>query len=118
MGSKRSIFIVGLIGVALITACGGGKYRSSKNLLGVVELGPFPKAPFGVAGYSLYMAEKKEGPFKRINTEIMLPMTNIMIPYMNPGQEYYFKMSAITIKPKREGPQGQVFSRKAAASKR
>lgn len=96
-------------------ACtGADKFRSSRNLLGVVELGPFPKQGPGVGGYNLYLSEKKDGPFEKINSEPVLGFSRLMVPYLNTGQTYFFRMTSVASKDvNKESAPGQVFSRKA-----
>lgn len=98
-------------------SCGGADlYRKNRNLMGVVELGPFPALPQGVGGYNLYLATKADGPFEKINPQPVLGGSRLMVPYLNPGQEYYFRMTSVASKdPSRESPPGQVFKRTAAA---
>jgi hypothetical protein len=118
MTSKKAGFLLALILSPLLLgmSCGGAdKFRTSRNLLGVVELGPFPKQSQGVGGYNLYLSEKKEGPFEKINTEPVLGFSRLMVPYLNPGQSYYFRMTSVAARDKnRESAPGQVFARKAA----
>jgi hypothetical protein len=99
--------------------CGGAdKFRSAKGLLGVVELGPFPKQAPGVGGYNLYISEKKEGPFDKINDEPVAGFTKIMVPMLNSGQDYYFRMTSVSQKdPTKESVPGGVFKRTAEPKK-
>lgn len=92
----------------------GDKFRSGQNLLGVVELGPFPRQPVGVGGYNLYIAKSKDGPFEKINDQPVLGYSRLMVPYLNPGQAYYFRMTSVSSRDvTRESAPGQVFVRKA-----
>lgn len=92
----------------------GDKYRASKNLLGVVELGPFPKQAANVGGYNLYISPKKEGPFERINDQPVLGLTRLMVPYLTPGQAYFFRMTSVGVRDSsKESAPGQVFTRVA-----
>jgi hypothetical protein len=92
----------------------GDKFRTGKDLLGVVALGPFPKQPAGVGGYNLYIAKAQAGPWERINDQPVLGFTRLMVPYLTPDQTYYFRMSSVSARdPNKEGPPGQTFSRKA-----
>ena len=94
----------------------GDKFRNSKNLLGVVELGPFPKQAAGVGGYNLYIAKAKDGPFDKINDQPVLGYTRLMVPYLDPGKAYYFRMTSVSSRDaNKESAPGQVFLRKAAA---
>ena len=99
--------------------CGGAdKFRTSKGLLGVVELGPFPKQGPGVAGYNLYMSEKKDSGFEKINDEPVSGLSKLMVPMLNPGQDYYFRMTSVSQKdPSKESVPGGVFKRVAASKK-
>lgn len=119
MTPKKATLLLSLLLAPLLlgSSCGGAdKFRTSRNLLGVVELGPFPKQSPGVGGYNLYLSEKKEGPFEKINSEPVLGFTRLMVPYLNPGQSYFFRMTSVAAKdPTRESAPGQVFMRKAAA---
>jgi hypothetical protein len=86
----------------------------SHDLLGVVELGPFPKASAKVAGYNLYYSEKKEGPFSKINAEVVQGGTRLMVPYLKPGITYYFRMTSVSSKDSSvESVPGEVFARTA-----
>jgi hypothetical protein len=69
-----------------------------------------------VGGYNLYLSEKKDGPFEKINTEPVLGFSRLMVPYLNPGQSYYFRMTSVAARDNRkESAPGQVFVRKAVA---
>lgn len=113
--------LLGLLALApllLAPSCSGAdKFRNSKNLLGVVELGPFPKQAAGVGGYNLYISQKSAtGPFEKINDAPVLGGSRLMVPYLNPGQEYYFRMTSVSARDSsRESPPGGVFKRKALA---
>jgi len=119
MTFKKSALLFALVLTPLLMggACtGADKFRTSRNLLGVVELGPFPKQGPGVGGYNLYLSEKKDGPFEKINSEPVLGFSRLMVPYLNPGQAYYFRMTSVAVKdPNKESAPGQVFFRKAAS---
>jgi hypothetical protein len=92
----------------------GDKYRTSKNLLGVVELGPFPKQGPGVGGYNLYISKSKDGPFDKINDQPVLGYTRLMVPYLDPDKAYYFRMTSVSSRDvNKESAPGQVFVRKA-----
>ena len=91
-------------------------FRSQKDYLGVVELGPFPKQGPGVGGYNLYMADKKDGNFERINDTPVLGYSKLMVPMLNPGQDYYFRMTSVSQKDlSKESVPGAVFKRAAVA---
>lgn len=91
-------------------------FRTTKDLMGVVELGPFPKQAAGVGGYNLYLGETKDGKFEKINDAPVEGLTKIMVPMLNPGQDYFFKMTSVSSKdPSRESAPGGVFKRTAAA---
>jgi hypothetical protein len=95
---------------------GADKFRNSKNFLGVVELGPFPKQGPTVGGYNLYMSEKREGPYALVSEQPVLGYSKIMVPMLNPGQPYYFKMTSVSKgRPVRESVPSAVFVRKAVA---
>jgi hypothetical protein len=97
-----------------VSCADGDKYRTGKNLLGVVKLGPFPKQSAGVGGYNLYIAKAKEGPFEKINEVPVLGLTSLMVPQLNPGQNYYFRMTSVGVKdPSKESAPGAVFARVA-----
>jgi hypothetical protein len=97
-------------------SCSGtDRYRKSQNLMGVVELGPFPKMAAGVGGYNLYIAKAMDGPFEKINDTPVLGGTRLMVPYLDPGKDYYFRMTSVSSRDKsKESPPGQVFKRQAA----
>lgn len=116
---RKAWFIITVLALAPLTmasSCSGGdKFRNQRNLLGVVELGPFPKQAAGVGGYNLYFAEKAEGPFEKINQEPVLGATRLMVPMLDPGRDYYFRMTSVSARDtSRESAPGQVFKRKAA----
>ena len=92
-------------------------YSGGNNMLGVVKLGPFPAQRTGVGGYNLYLSSARTGPFEKINTDPVLGYSSLMVPYLNPGQVYYFRMTAIGTgaSPKESAP-GQVFARTAQQS--
>lgn len=98
-------------------ACSKGDlHKTGKDYLGVVELGPFPKQGPGVGGYNLYLAEKKEGPFTKINEEPVLGFSKLMVPMLNPGQDYFFRMTSVGLKDNsKESVPGGTFKRTAAA---
>lgn len=105
-----TLFVLGL------NACGGGadRYRTKKELFGVVELGPFPKATAGVGGYNLYMSETKDGKFEKINDGLVLPLSKIMVPYLEPQKAYYFRMTSISSKDaSKESQPGGAFMKTA-----
>lgn len=117
--SKRWI-VLGLLALSPLIAassCGGAdKFRSSRNLLGVVELGPFPKQAQGVGGYNLFIADTKEGPFEKINDTPVLGGSRLMVPYLNVGQDYWFRMTSVSSRDSsKESAPGGAFKRKAAA---
>jgi hypothetical protein len=92
------------------------KFRYTKNLMGVVELGPFPPQAEGVGGYNLYFSEKKDGPFEKINPEPVAGGSRLMVPYLNPGQDYYFRMTSVSKRdPNKESAPGAVFKRMATS---
>ncbi len=116
---KRWLLIVVLLAPWLGGAsCGGAdKFRNSKGLLGVVELGPFPKQAAGVGGYNLYMAKQADGEFEKINDQAVTGGSKIMVPMLLPGKEYYFRMTSVSSRdPSRESVPSAVFKRKAKAS--
>lgn len=104
----------------LAPSCGGAdKFRVQRDLLGVVELGPFPKQAPGVGGYNLYISEKKDGPFEKINDTPVLGSSRLMVPYLNVGQDYFFRMTSVSQRDSsKESAPGGVFKRAAVASKR
>jgi hypothetical protein len=115
---KRALVFVLLLSPFLGGAtCGGAdKFRTSKDLLGVVELGPFPKQGPGVGGYNLYLSESKTGPFEKINAEPVLGYSKIMVPRLNVGQDYFFRMTSVSAKnPEKESAPGGVFVKKAGS---
>lgn len=97
----------------------GDKFRNGANFLGVVELGPFPKQGPGVAGYNLYMSEKKDSGFERINGDGPVSGgAKLMVPMLNPGQDYFFRMTSVSQKDAtKESVPGAVFKRTAGAKK-
>jgi hypothetical protein len=105
------------IGLALLLAmasfgCGGGKFSGAgQNFVAVVEFAQWPPLPAGVIGYNLYMAERPDGKFEKVNDQ---PISGgrMVIPNLESGQDYYFKMSSVG-KSGQEGRQGGAFKRKA-----
>lgn len=92
-------------------------YRNGSNMLGVVQLGPFPKQSVWVGGYNLYLSESPTGPFQKINSEPVLGFSSLMVPYLKPGKVYYFRMTSVgRRKPSRESVPGRVFARTAKQS--
>jgi hypothetical protein len=115
---KRAMILLVLLSPWLAGAScdGADKFRNSKNFLGVVELGPFPKQAPTVGGYNLYMSEKPGGPFEKVSDQPVLGYSKIMVPMLNPGQSYYFKMTSVSKgNPVRESVPSAVFVRKAVA---
>jgi hypothetical protein len=115
---RQRLWILALLASApllLAPSCGGAdKFRTQKDLLGVVELGPFPKQSAGVGGYNLYLGETKEGPFEKINDTPVLGYSRLMVPYLNPGQDYYFRMTSVSKRDaSKESAPGGVFKRTA-----
>lgn len=108
--------LLALSPLVVASSCGGAdKFRTSKNLLAVVELGPFPKLAAGVGGYNLYISEQPAGPFEKINDTPVLGGSRLMVPYLNEGQEYYFRMTSVSARDSsKESAPGGVFKRKAA----
>jgi len=97
-----------------VSCASGDKFRSGKDLLGVVALGPFPKQAAGVGGYNLYIAKQQKGPFDKVNDQPVLGFTRLMVPYLTPEQTYYFRMTSISSRdPNKESAPGQTFARKA-----
>lgn len=91
-------------------------FRSSKDYLGVVELGPFPKQGPGVGGYNLYLSESKDGPFEKINETPVLGYSKLMVPMLDPGKDYYFRMTSVSQKdPSKESAPGGAFKRTAVS---
>jgi hypothetical protein len=92
-------------------------FSGGSNMLGVVKLGPFPAQRAGVGGYNLYLSEVRTGPFEKINTDPVLGYSSLMVPYLKPGQVYYFRMTAVGLgaSPKESVP-GPVFARTAQQS--
>jgi hypothetical protein len=111
-----AILCVALLPCLLGVSCAGSdKFRGGGNMLGIVQLGPFPKQSAAIGGYNLYLSETKDGPFDKINTEPVLGGSRLMVPYLKPGQVYYFRMTSVAAKdPSRESAPGQVFQRTAA----
>jgi hypothetical protein len=90
------------------------KFRASKDLMGIVQLGPFPRLAPRVGGYNLYLAQSKDGPFDKINSDPILGGARLMVPYLVPGKDYYFRMTSISAKDaSRESAPGQIFKRTA-----
>ena len=115
----RWIFLSALLAAPLLmggSCVEGDKFSAGVNLLGVVELGPFPKQSVGVGGYNLYIAHSQNGPFEKINDQPVLGYSRLMVPYLNPGQAYYFRMTSVSSRDAtRESAPGQIFVRKAVA---
>ena len=92
----------------------GNKFRSGANLMGVVQMGPFPKLAPKVGGYNLYIAKTKDGPFDKINDEPIVGGARLMVPYLDPGKDYFFRMTSVSASDSsRESAPGQVFKRTA-----
>jgi hypothetical protein len=110
------IALLALTPLAIAPSCStADKFRNQRDLLGVVELGPFPKQAAGVGGYNLYFSQKPDGPFEKINQEPVLGGTRLMVPMLNPGQDYYFRMTSVSARDNnKESAPGQVFKRTAA----
>jgi hypothetical protein len=106
---------LGLLPFTLGVSCSNAdKFRTGANLMGVVQMGPFPKLAPKVGGYNLYIAKSKDGPFDKINDEPILGGARLMVPYLDPGKDYYFRMTSVSAKdPSRESAPGQVFKRTA-----
>jgi len=113
--TRFAIFMVVLAAWAFVASCANpGKFRGGPDLMGVVEMGPFPKQSAGVGGYNLYISESKDGPYEKANTDPILGGTRLMVPYLVPDKEYYFRMTSVAVKDvTRESAPGQVFQRKA-----
>ncbi len=111
----RRIAFLGL-GLALLASCSSaGKFSASKpDYRGYVEFGSWPALSRGVAGYNLYMAKESNADFDKIND---LPITGgkTMIPYLDPGHTYYFKLTSVGINGMESKP-GAVFKRAALAA--
>jgi hypothetical protein len=120
---KRSLIVVLLLGPWLGAGSGGGcsaadRYRTSTPMMGVVQLGPFPKTAAGVAGYYLYLSKSKEGPYEKIDGGPVGGGQSILVPMLNPGQDYYFRMTSVMAKdPSKESAPSVPFKRTAAAKK-
>src|SRR5437868_6647507 len=97
---KRSLVIMLLLAPWLGGASCDKKdaFRAGKDLMGVVELGPFPKQGPGVGGYNLYMSEKKDKDFDKINDAPVAGQSKIMVPMLDPGKDYYFRMTSVSAK--------------------
>ena len=92
-------------------------YRGGADMQGVVKLGPFPAQGARVGGYNLYLAAAPAGPFKKINDEPISGGSSLMVPYLKPGQTYYFRMTSVgRDNPNLEGRPGAVFKRVAVQS--
>lgn len=112
--------LLGLLALAPLVAAsscsGADKFRTSRNLLGVVELGPFPKQAQGVGGYNLYLSDTKDGRFEKINDTPVKGGSRLMVPYLNPGQDYWFRMTSVSSRDSsKESAPGGAFKRTAAS---
>ena len=96
-----------------LPACGeGGKYSAMRpEFGGAVEFPGWPALPKGVAGYNLYLAPKPEGPWEKIN-DTPLGGGRMMVPYLEPGREYCFRLTAVTPSGKESAP-GGILKKKA-----
>jgi hypothetical protein len=116
----RAWIAAGLLALApllIAPSCGGAdKFRNQRNMLGVIELGPFPKQAPGVGGYNLYMGKTKEGDFEKLNLDgPVLGHSRLMVPMLEPGKDYFFKMTSVSAKdPSKESAPGGVFKRTAS----
>lgn len=111
----RALFLAASL--LAMSACSGmskgNKFAGMRpDYQGIVEFNQWPPRPKGVAGYNLYMAEASDKPFEKIND---IPVTGgrILVPYLDPGQTYFFKLSYV-MADGREGKPGRPFTRKAA----
>jgi hypothetical protein len=103
------------LGLLALGACSGinkgNKFSGERpDYQGIVEFAKWPPRPKGVAGYNLYLGESKDGSFEKIND---IPVVGILVPYLKPGEVYYFKL-AYVMADGREGKPGAAFTRKAA----
>jgi hypothetical protein len=93
--TMRNIFI-SLLFIATLAACASGDKFSAmrQDLGGKVEIPGWPALPKGVVGYNLYLAEKPEGPWEKINGS---PISGgkTMVPYLEPGREYSFYLTSV-----------------------
>jgi len=109
--------LLALSPLMMAPSCSGAdKFRNQRDLMGVVELGPFPKQAAGVGGYNLYFGQKPEGSFEKINQEPVAGGTRLMVPMLDIGKDYYFRMTSVSARDtSKESAPGQVFKRTAAA---
>src|SRR5258708_1554259 len=82
--------------------------------VGQVDLPAWPPLPKGVAGYNLYLAPKADGPWEKIN-DIPITGGKMMVPYLEPGTDYFFRLTSVSAKGAESRP-GGAFKRKAVAS--
>jgi hypothetical protein len=110
----RKIALGALLLGALLGCGKAGKFSGGERNFGaVVEFARWPAIPKGVAGYNLYMAQSSDGKFDKVNDS---PITggDIIVPDLVQGQNYFFKMTAVSSSGL-EGKPGGVFTRKAGS---
>ena len=78
---------------------------------GKVDFPTWPPLQKGVAGYNLYLAPKVEGPWEKIN-DLLITGGKMMVPYLEPGTEYYFRLTSVGANGRESRP-GGAFKRKA-----
>jgi len=113
----QKILALGLA-LALFAGCSEGtKYSAMRpEYGGQAEFPTWPPLQKGVAGYNLYLAPKPEGPWEKIND---FPITGgrMLVPYLQPGTDYYFRLTSVSSSGKESRP-GGAFKRRAVASKK
>lgn len=115
MALAKAMCILAMAGIT--AGCGkGNKFSMANDFRGVVEIAAWPKLSPGVAGYNLYMSEEQNGKFEKIND---LPITGgkTMIPYLDPGRDYWFKLTSVGTKGGESKP-GGAWKRKAVEGKK
>jgi hypothetical protein len=107
-------FVLAALVLGFFAGCSeGNKYSAMRpEYGGAVEFPTWPPLAKSVAGYNLYLAPKPDGPWEKINDT---PITGgkMMVPYLQPGQDYYFRLTSVG-KNGMESRPGGAFKRRAA----
>lgn len=110
---KKALLAIALL--PLLSACASGsKYSAMKpEFGGQVEFPKWPALQAGVIGYNLYISTSGRDPWEKI-TDTPIKGGNTMVPYLEPGVEYYFRLTSVNDKGQESRP-GGAFKRKAVA---
>lgn len=110
----RKIFLA-LALLPLLYACASGsKYSAMRpEYGGQVEFPQWPALQAGVKGYNLYLSANGKDTWEKIN-DTPISGGKMMVPYLEPGVEYYFRLTSVNEKGQESRP-GGAFKRKAVA---